>query len=275
MAQRPASRAVKRARRAKKEKVSTKKKTRVAAAKPAKPRSGGKAKDPNRDSKSAKAKGAAAKPAASPPSPAAKAKIAGAKGAALGAKAVKAERAGSRPGGGAKAAPRAVERAKSPGVVKSKRKKKESAPVEAMAAKAPVSRPRGKARRAPLYLAAELGQPVDHEGEPIGAGSALVQSDAELQAYSLHLWRQMQSGGAMRGYIRAIERAGLTIDEVWTVGITDIQSTSSTPDELRRYQQKLLFRANLLEAILSETVADLQRLPGIEPTPPDKASSPD
>ena len=179
----------------------------------------------------------------------------------------------SRPGGEAKGAPHADQPAKSRATAKAKIKKKDPASVEAAEGKAEaaVSRPRGKARRAPRYLAAELGQPVDHEGEPVGAGSALVESDADLQAYSLRLWRQMQSGGGAKGYVRAIERAGLTIDEVWTVGITDIRSTSSTPDELRRYQQKLLFRANLLEAILSETVAELHRLPGIETTPPDKA----
>jgi hypothetical protein len=56
------------------------------------------------------------------------------------------------------------------------------------------------------------------------------------------------------------------------VGMGPGLSTSSTPDEVRRYHQKLLFRANLLEAILSETVADLHRLPGIEPTPANKGS---
>jgi hypothetical protein len=43
---------------------------------------------------------------------------------------------------------------------------------------------------------------------------------------------------------------------------------------MRRYRQKLLFRANLLEAILSETVADLHRLDGIEPSPSKTASEP-
>ena len=118
---------------------------------------------------------------------------------------------------------------------------------------------------APLYLAAELGQPIDHRGEPIGAGASRAKSDTALQDYTLQLWRQMQSGRVVNRYTRAIERAGLTTDEVWTAGITDVRPTSSTSEEMRRYRQKLLFRANLLEAILSETVADLHRLDGIEP----------
>ena len=125
----------------------------------------------------------------------------------------------------------------------------------------------GRKASKPAYLAAELGQPVDREGEPIGAGSAMLSSDSALQEYALQLWRQMQSGGVVNRYMRAIEHAGLTVDEVWTAGVIETRTTSSTPDELRRYKQKLLFRANLLEAILSETVADLHRLEGLEPTP--------
>ena len=131
--------------------------------------------------------------------------------------------------------------------------------------------PRDETKRkpeAPHYLAAELGQPVDNEGEPVGAGSARARSDDELQRYSLQLWRQMQTGRVTARYTRAIEKAGLTIDEVWTAGLVEVRATSSTPDELRRYRQKLLFRANLLEAILTETIADLHRLDNVEPTVP-------
>lgn len=140
---------------------------------------------------------------------------------------------------------------------------------ERVGAAAPVSSRSGRKAKLgpPRYLAAELGQPVDEMGEPIGAGSTRLRSDQELQAYALQLWRQSQRGGESRSHLRQIERAGLTIDDVWTAGITDLQPTSSTPDELRRYRQKLLFRANLLEAILSETVADLHRIEGLEPSP--------
>ena len=122
-----------------------------------------------------------------------------------------------------------------------------------------------KRRGRPQYLAAELGQPVDQDGEPIGSGSALGRADAELQEYTLQLWRQTQTGRGVPGRVREMEREGFTIDDIWAAGVTEVLSTSSTPDEIRRYKQKLLFRANLLEAILSETVAELRRLDGIEP----------
>ena len=77
----------------------------------------------------------------------------------------------------------------------------------------------------------------------------------------------MQSRRGVNQHVQAMERAGLTIDDLWTTGVTDRLSTSSTPDEVRRYRQNLLFRANLLEAILSETVAELRRLETVEPTP--------
>ena len=75
----------------------------------------------------------------------------------------------------------------------------------------------------------------------------------------------MQSGRVVNRYTRAIERAGLTADEVWTAGLAEMRTTSSTADEIRRYRQKVLFRANLLEAIFTETIADLRRLDRIEP----------
>lgn len=136
------------------------------------------------------------------------------------------------------------------------------------------SRSDASSRRRLPYLAAELGQPVDHNGEPIGAGSARLRSDRELQDYALQLWRQMQRGGGLRPQMKSIERAGLTIDDLWAAGVTEMQPTSSTSDEMKRYKQKLLFRANLLEAILSETVAELGRLIGIEPAPARHAGEP-
>ena len=129
------------------------------------------------------------------------------------------------------------------------------------------SAPARRPKRPPPYLAAELGHSVDHEGEPIGAGSPLARSDAQLQEYTLQLWQQMQSRRGVDQHVQSMERAGLTIDDLWTTGVTDRLATSSTPDEVRRYRQNLLFRANLLEAILTETVAELRRLETVEPTP--------
>lgn len=140
--------------------------------------------------------------------------------------------------------------------------KARAAPAAKRSAKRPETR---KKSPKPRYLAAELGQPTDHNGEPIGAGAARARSDEDLQKYALQLWRQMQSGRVVNRYTRAIERAGFTADEVWTAGLAEMRTTSSTADEIRRYRQKVLFRANLLEAIFSETIADLKRLDSIEP----------
>ena len=132
-------------------------------------------------------------------------------------------------------------------------------------AAAPKRTPRRKAKLP--FLAAELGQPVDHEGEPIGAGSRAAMSDTELQRYTLRLWQQMQSRRGVNTHGPAMERAGVTIDQIWTAGVTETLTTSSSPDDVRRYKQKLLFRANLLEAILTETVSELHRLNSVEPAP--------
>ena len=77
----------------------------------------------------------------------------------------------------------------------------------------------------------------------------------------------MQSRRGVNLHVPAMERAGVTIDQIWTAGVTDALTTSSSPDDVRRYKQKLLFRANLLEAILTETVGELHRLNTVEPTP--------
>jgi hypothetical protein len=135
----------------------------------------------------------------------------------------------------------------------------------ASAPRRPTAGSKAKQPTMPKYLAAELGQPVDQDGEPIGAGSAMARSDDALQDYTLQLWRQTQTGRGVPGRVREMERDGFTIDDIWAAGVTETLSTSSTPDEVRRYKQKLLFRANLLEAILSETVAELRRLDQIEP----------
>lgn len=172
--------------------------------------------------------------------------------------------ANAAPTGAGKARSKAPRREAAPPVTVVKTASKKPAKKTAPTVQAtPRRRPKADA---PRYLAAELGQPVDRHGEPIGAVSALAQGDRDLQDYAMKLWRQMQHGRVMNMYTRAVERAGFTMDDVWLVGLGG-RPTSSSPDEMRRYRQKLLFRANLLEAILSETVIDLHRLEGFHPTP--------
>lgn len=116
------------------------------------------------------------------------------------------------------------------------------------------------------YLAAELGHTVDREAEPVGLNSIRARHDKALQDYALQLWRQVQHGRALRSELKGLEREGLTADEIWAAGITETLPTSSTPDEVRRYKQKLLFRANVLEALLTGTVSELKRLSRLQPS---------
>jgi hypothetical protein len=127
---------------------------------------------------------------------------------------------------------------------------------------------REQASSQPEYLAAELGHTIDNEGEPIGLGNPLARNDAELQEFTHQLWRQAQSGRQLRGQFKEMEREGITPDDFWAAGITETLPTTSTTEEVRRYKQKLLFRANVLEAILTETVAELKRIERVKPTDP-------
>jgi hypothetical protein len=128
---------------------------------------------------------------------------------------------------------------------------------------------RGEERRSqPEYLAVELGHSVDQEGEPTGLDDPASRGDADFQEFTLSLWRQVQS--ARSSNKREMEDEGLTTGDLWAPGITEFLPTSSTPEELRRYKQKLLFRANVLEVILTETVAELKWLDRARPLDPDE-----
>lgn len=221
----------------------------AAATPPRQSQAGGKA---QRKSSTASRSEAASSPTAEPPK----------------ADGVATESPASSSGGGSRGKAANAKQSKAAVAEKTKRQRTKKSPGKASDQPAEPSRLRSdETQPPPRYLATELGQPADPDGEPIGAGSTMARSDSELQEYTLQLWRQMQSGRVVHRYTQAIERAGLTIDEVWAAGITETRTTSSTPDEMRRYRQKMLFRANLLEAMLAETVADLHRLDGIEPTP--------
>lgn len=122
-----------------------------------------------------------------------------------------------------------------------------------------------KGRERPKYLAAELGHAVDRDGEPVGLNNNMVRRDKALQEYFSDLWRQMQHGRALRRERQDLEREGFSADEIWAAGITETLPTSSTAEEVRRYKKKLLFRASVLEALLTETVAELKRVGRLEP----------
>ncbi len=58
----------------------------------------------------------------------------------------------------------------------------------------------------------------------------------------------------------SLRREGLTEEDLWQPGITEVLTTSSTEEEIRRYRQKLQFRADFLEAALEETLLELEAL---------------
>lgn len=115
------------------------------------------------------------------------------------------------------------------------------------------------------YLAAELGHSVDHEGEPLGLDFPLLRRDAEFREFTMSLWRQFQATRTMNSRARELEQEGLTNADLWEPGITEFLPTSSTPEQMRRYKQKLLFRASFLEAVLTETIGELKKLDRAKP----------
>jgi hypothetical protein len=117
------------------------------------------------------------------------------------------------------------------------------------------------------YLAVELGHAADDEGEPLGLDFPVLRSDPEFRKLGVSLWRQMQATKAASTQLRELQEQGLTSADLWEPGVVEFLPTNSTPEQVRRYKQKLLFRARLLEAVLTETVAELKWLDRLRPIP--------
>jgi hypothetical protein len=115
------------------------------------------------------------------------------------------------------------------------------------------------------YLAAELGHSVDNEGEPLGLDFPLLRRDSEFREFTMSLWRQFQASRTLNSRVRELEQEGLSNADLWEPGITEFLPTSSTPEQMRRYKQKLLFRATFLEAVLTETISELKKLDRAKP----------
>jgi hypothetical protein len=77
----------------------------------------------------------------------------------------------------------------------------------------------------------------------------------------------MQATKAASTQLRELQEQGLTSADLWEPGVVEFLPTNSTPEQVRRYKQKLLFRARLLEAVLTETVAELKWLDRLRPIP--------
>lgn len=115
------------------------------------------------------------------------------------------------------------------------------------------------------YLAAELGHWLDDDGEPVGLEFPGLRQDPKFREFFQSIFQQFQTTRALHKHARDMEREGLTSEEIWAPGLTELLPTNCTAEQLRRYKQKLLFRANFLEAILTETVAELKRLERLQP----------
>lgn len=108
------------------------------------------------------------------------------------------------------------------------------------------------------FLGPELGGAFDAHGEPVSLNARDLVVDRELRQLAWRLWQEQQRrhGKAPR---RRLADADLEPSDLWQPGVTETLQTCSTEDELKRYRLKLRFRADLLEALLEETLADLER----------------
>jgi hypothetical protein len=147
----------------------------------------------------------------------------------------------------------------------SKAKQSAASPKRRRVANTPASQVASTPASQQEYLATELGHSVDHEGEPMGLDFPLLRRDTEFREFTMSLWRQFQASRTLSNSVRELEQEGLTQADLWEPGITEFFPTSSTPEQMRRYKQKLLFRASFLEAVLTETIAELKKLDRAKP----------
>ncbi|MGF1641568.1 MAG: hypothetical protein ACFCUO_11525 [Rhodospirillales bacterium] len=108
------------------------------------------------------------------------------------------------------------------------------------------------------FLAPEFGAKLDESGEPLPVRFSELSFDPGLKQLAAKLWRDFQGGRA--SVEKAIEGAGLGKEDLWKPGISETLTTSSSPDEIARYRQKLQFRADFLEAALEETLVQIEGL---------------
>lgn len=114
------------------------------------------------------------------------------------------------------------------------------------------------------FLAPELGARADPDGEPLGVDLRDLRFDREVRQLAWRLWRDYQK--SVRVQPQALVDAGLSPVELWQPGITESLETCSTEDELRRYRQKLRFRADFLEIMLEETLTEMEKADRARPT---------
>lgn len=109
-------------------------------------------------------------------------------------------------------------------------------------------------------LLADLEAAMDGE-PPRGLNFAELAQDTQLQRLAVQLWKevQMRSAVSKQKFEEALRREDLTPADLWAPGMTEKLTVSSTGAEIERYKTKLKFRADVLTALLEETMADLTK----------------
>jgi hypothetical protein len=97
--------------------------------------------------------------------------------------------------------------------------------------------------------------------------------DPKIRDLGLRLWRQFS--GMEASSERDLSEAGLSFTDLWKPGVTEQVTTSSTAEEIARYRKTLTYRAKFLEAVLEETLADLERIDQMKPATSELASLPE
>ena len=119
-------------------------------------------------------------------------------------------------------------------------------------------------RRPRSFLAGELGGEIDEDGEIVGAKMREFLLDPDLRALGMRCWQQMK--GRAPADAKNPGEAGPDIGDLFAPGMTEFVTSSSTAEELERYRTKLAFRADLLEALLKETLSELEALAKTRPS---------
>jgi hypothetical protein len=133
----------------------------------------------------------------------------------------------------------------------------------------------GRAARAAAdraYLAPALGAPL--QDDESGSRSGDIWRDPQLRTMAQEIWRNFKQRGQRTGAPTVVNPAG----EWWGAGLMEAVPTSSTAEEIARYRNKLMYRADSLEAALDATLTEIERLGRFVPadakqnTPPAEAA---
>jgi hypothetical protein len=113
------------------------------------------------------------------------------------------------------------------------------------------------------FLVQELGGATVDGDEVVGIGFKDLFQDPQLRRMGIRLWKQMHGQDVVDE--TALKEASLTINDIFQPGLSECVTSSSTKEEIDRYRLKLEFRADMLEALLDQTIAELESLSHLRP----------